>query len=206
MGECDPVKVFFLLIYFRQHTSALRMLAITVSLGLLVLTSAQSIGFGKCPKNVKVQQDFDITKYVGKWYEIQSIPATFQYGWSCVSAEYSLNDDGTAKVYNKGKKPSGEYEDIEGVAIIPDPSEAAKIGVRFFEGQPYADYWVLDTDYETYTLVYTCSDITVSNVRFLWILAREKTLDDATVARLKALAAGYGIRADKLNVTSQKDC
>ena len=76
----------------------------------------------------------------------------------------------------------------------------------FFSAQPYGDYWVLDTDYETYTLVYSCSDILVSNVQFLWILAREKTLDDATVARLTALAAGYGIRADKLNVTSQKDC
>ena len=51
-------------LFFRtlHQASTLRMLAIAVSLGLLVLTSAQSIGFGKCPKNVKVQQDFDITK------------------------------------------------------------------------------------------------------------------------------------------------
>ena len=29
---------------------------------------------------------------------------------------------------------SGEYGDIEGEATIPDPSEPAKIGVRFSEG------------------------------------------------------------------------
>lgn len=47
-----------------------------------------------------------------------------------------------------------------GVARVPDSSEPAKLKVKFNGVPVEGDYWVLGTDYETYALVYSCTDIT----------------------------------------------
>ena len=45
-----------------------------------------------------------------------------------------------------------------------------------------ANYNVLDTDYETYSIVYSCeSYMNMASFDLLWILAREPHLDDATM-------------------------
>jgi len=45
------------------------------------------------------------------------------------------------------------------------------------------NYTILHTDYDTYSIVYSCSNIIPGLVSFdfLWILAREPELDDATM-------------------------
>merc|ERR1712004_559335 len=68
------------------------------------LGHAQTIGFGGCSKKVTVKENFDIVKYMGTWYEYGSIPNTFQSGLKCVSATYTLKDNGMVTVYNKGIK------------------------------------------------------------------------------------------------------
>ena len=35
------------------------------------------------------------------------------------------------------------------------------------------NYWIIDTDYENYTIVYSCEPEDITN---LWIMAREKTM------------------------------
>lgn len=40
----------------------------------------------------------DITKYLGQWYELASIPFFWTKGCTCTKANYSLNEDGTIKV------------------------------------------------------------------------------------------------------------
>ena len=47
-------------------------------------------------------QDFDQEKYLGNWYEIARMDFVFQKNLSNTTAEYSLNEDGTIKVVNRG--------------------------------------------------------------------------------------------------------
>ena len=51
-----------------------------------------------------------------------------------------------------------------------------------------ANYTVLDTDYDTYTVVYSCAEFFdgVASFDYLWILARENQLDDATMLEIIA--------------------
>ncbi|KAK1884838.1 Apolipoprotein D [Dissostichus eleginoides] len=70
-------------------------------LSVLLLAAAaegQSLHFGKCPRP-PVQQDFNVAKYMGTWYEIEKLPALFEKG-KCNQATYSLLSDGTVKVHN----------------------------------------------------------------------------------------------------------
>jgi len=72
---------------------------------------------------------------------------------------------------------------------------------------PQANYWIVDTDYDTYSLVYSCVDINgYARGEIYWILARENTLPDDTIARLKKVLTERGLIFGKFYKTGQKDC
>ncbi len=55
---------------------------------------------GTCDKP-DLQSDFDIVPYTGLWYEVARDKDFFwEQGGSCATAEYTLNDDGTLKIFN----------------------------------------------------------------------------------------------------------
>lgn len=54
------------------------------------------------PTSVKPVTDFELNKYLGKWYEIARLDHSFERGLEKVSAEYSLSEDGGVKVKNIG--------------------------------------------------------------------------------------------------------
>lgn len=113
----------------------------------------------------------DVNKYLGKWYEVASIPNSFQKDCECTSAEYSLIDSTTIKVLNKCKKENA-FDNVEGKAFVVERTNNAKLKVQFF--WPFkGDYWIieLDDNYQ-YAVVGTPSR------KYLWILSRKPTLDE----------------------------
>lgn len=79
--------------------------------------------------------------------------------------------------------------------------------MNFFSEAPYADYWVLETDYETYTLIYSCINVLdVSHLDFSWILSRKPTLDPEIKARLFEKVKVLGIKPEKYNDDDQTNC
>ncbi|XP_067109621.1 apolipoprotein Da, duplicate 2 [Osmerus mordax] len=182
---------------------ALQVLSLTL---LSVLAaSAQTFVSGKCP-NPPVQANFDTARYLGRWYEIQKLPAVFQKG-ECSQATYSLQSPGVVAVLNEELLDDGTINAISGTAMAMDPAEPAKLGVSFFEGSPPSPYWVLSTDYDSYTLVYACTDfLGLLHVDFSWIMSRERTLSADTVEELRSILRSHGIPADKLRVTDQSIC
>ena len=69
-----------------------------------------------------------------------------------------------------------------------------------------APYWIVDTDYDNYSLVWSCTDVLLANLEFSWILSRKRTLDDATVERLKQKLASFGVKTSGFLVTDQTNC
>ncbi|XP_052810723.1 apolipoprotein D-like [Mya arenaria] len=165
----------------------------------------QIISWGSCP-TVQVQQNFNIARYMGPWYEQKRYFAVFEAGMECVSAEYTLETGGVVKVNNTGyRRISGRYSSAIGDAIVEDPREPAKLGVRFSEYQPRGDYWVLSTDYDTYTVIWSCTPFArFFNTQFAWILTRNaQGVPDSKMAELYSLLDGYGIHTWKLLTTDQ---
>ena len=121
-----------------------------------------------------LKQDFDINLYTGLWYEFarsESIP--FEDG-DCVTAQYSL-DGSAVDVLNSQYFPAtDELDSAEGIAHCSS-YVSGRCGVKFNFFQPYGRYDVLDTDYETYTIVYSCTPILADafNIEYLWILSRK---------------------------------
>ena len=133
----------------------------------------------------------DLTRYQGLWYEIARLPNYFERKLKCVTATYTLREDGKITVLNKGNYITSPQKSSssDGVAWVPDIKSPAKLKVQFF--WPFSgDYWImhLDQDYR-YVLVGDPS------LKYLWILCREKKLDE-TICRMllqKAVDDGYDV-------------
>merc|ERR1712168_717510 len=96
-------------------------LAVVVMAAMVTGVRSQKLFWGGCPQQ-NVEQNFDLSAYLGKWYEVQKYFAIFELGGKCVTAEYSLKDANTVKVLNSQvniltNKPS----DIEGDAVLANP-------------------------------------------------------------------------------------
>ena len=62
---------------------------------------------------------------------------------------------------------------------------------------------MLDTDYESYTVVYSCSYYVINKVEFLWILGRERTVEEETKDKILQMLDNYKIDATKMVDTVQ---
>ena len=61
---------------------------------LLLLSVILLGGFVGIPETVKPVQQFELDRYLGKWYEVARVDHSFERGLGNISAEYSLRDDG----------------------------------------------------------------------------------------------------------------
>jgi len=163
----------------------------------------------QCPPKPPTVSTLDLQAYLGNWYEQKRIPASFQLNTRCVRATYGLNDEGVVTVHNVATKEDGSLDEVFGTAYVPDPAFPGELLVDFPQSPVDGAYWILDTDYENYSIVYSCVDYIFGLVHFefAWILGREKNMDPALIQEGVDLMAGYGISVELMEDTVQtEDC
>ncbi|KAM0680460.1 hypothetical protein GINT2_001520 [Glugoides intestinalis] len=124
----------------------------------------------------KVQKNFDLDKYLGKWYEIyrtSNIP--FEKGKN-ITAEYTkIENSEFIKVVNT--QYNKKYEFITGEAKVIDKKIPAILGIKFYWFLPYGDYKIMYTDYDRISLV--LSEWSIFGCfyhRYAWILSRKPSI------------------------------
>ena len=60
--------------------------------------------YNKGPAELSTASQVNLEKYAGTWYEIARLPNRFEKGLECVTATYTLKDNGKIEVINKGHK------------------------------------------------------------------------------------------------------
>jgi len=157
--------------------------------------------FVKAPASeIKIEavSNFDLARYLGKWYEIARLPASFEKDMVKVTATYTLKANGTVRVQNEGLK-KGEHETAIGKAKFATKDKTAGyLKVSFF-GPFYADYKVVALDTASYGYA-----MVASSKKYLWILCRQPVLDPAVLQSLVKSAADAGFPVDKLYYTPQQ--
>lgn len=152
---------------------------------MINLFSCKSAGELSTVTNVELE------RYSGKWYEIARLPNRFEKGMECITATYTLKDNGKVEVLNQGYsvKNKGKLNSAKGKAWVPDAKHQGRLKVSFF--WPFSgDYYIIELgeNYE-YALVGAPSR------KYLWILSRTKEIDDSLYLELleKARTKGFDI-------------
>jgi apolipoprotein D and lipocalin family protein len=145
------------------------------------------------PKNVAAVKPFVVEKYLGRWYEIARFDFKFEKGLNNTTADYSLNEDGTIKIVNRGfDYKRNKWKQSTGKAKFVSAKTEGKLKVSFF-GPFYSGYNLiaLDADYK-YALV--CG----KNRDYLWILCRETFIPEKIKNDYLQIAKGFGFDVSKL--------
>jgi apolipoprotein D and lipocalin family protein len=150
----------------------------------------------------------DLQKYSGVWYEIARLPNRFQKDCAGdVTADYTREQDGKIKVVNRCREDGkSKPKQAEGIARLSDADKGGNsiLEVRFapailsFLDSAWGDYRIIALDNE-----YRYAMVGSNGRKYLWILSRAKTLNDAVYERLVAAAVEQGFNVDQMIRTQQ---
>lgn len=158
--------------------------------------------FGGCTNQpLATVSELDLTRYSGQWYEIARLPNRFEADLKCITANYTLREDGKVDVINRGVNITDQSKTSEatGYAKMPDSEVPGVLKVTFF-WPFFGDYYIIDLDPN-----YQWSLVGSPDRDYLWILARESQLDQSTVNSLVKKAQDAGFDTSKLIYTPH-DC
>ncbi len=151
------------------------------------------------PCDVTAVKPFDVKKFTGKWNELARLDFFFEKNLDYATAEYTLNDDGSIKVINRGYNYKKQKEEaIEGKAIFVGDENEGKLRVSFW-GPFYSGYNVIAIDEK-----YKHALIAGKNKNYLWFLSKEKEMPEKIMNEYLELAESLGFNTSKLLWTNYK--
>ena len=161
---------------------------------ILPLLFMMLTGCARLPDGITPVENFDLNRYLGKWYEIARLDHSFERGLSQVTAEYSLKSDGTVRVINRGfSEKENRVKQAEGKARFVGDPDRGHLKVSFF-GPFYGAYVIVELDHDGYQYALVCGP----NRNYLWILARTPDLTDEVRDMLEKKARGLGFDTEDL--------
>ncbi|KAG7170771.1 apolipoprotein D-like [Homarus americanus] len=193
---------------------ALRVVGVLAGLSCVLCQGQNNLPFlpkppapGPCPL-VPVVNNFDLQRYLGRWYEIERFFNPFQNG-ECVTADYELFPNGTVSVINT-QISEGELDSISGFAELGPNQSEGKLVVDFpfsegsFSPDGVPNYIVVATDYSNYAVVHSCTYLGPElKLEFSWILAREPNVPASFLMALKEWLKIVNIDASRYLPTLQ---
>lgn len=161
---------------------------------LLIIFSFLLIACTGKPDGIVAVKEFELDRYLGKWYEIARLDHSFERGLNNISAEYALRDDGGVKVINRGySKADNAWQSAEGKAYFVDDSDSGHLRVSFF-GPFYGSYVIFELDSKDYQYAFVSGPST----SYLWLLSRTPQVDQAIIERFKKRSREAGFDTSKL--------
>lgn len=167
---------------------------VLAALSLPMLSNAQDVQYNNSPVS-----EFDLSRYLGTWYEIARFDHSFERGMDNVTAEYLLREDGMIDVINSGWK-EGRFKVADGKAKQPDPkTDPGHLAVSFFLFF-FSDYNVLMIDDD-----YKVALVGSKSPKYLWILSRTPVLNDSILDAVLEEASSRGYDIDDLIWVDQSE-
>ncbi len=147
------------------------------------------------PAPLRMVAHVDLNRYMGNWYVIANIPYFLENGKVASFDTYSMRPDGRMNnvfTFRKGAFTAPE-KSWHGVAWVVNQESNAEWKVRFL--WPFTStYLVLELDPD-----YRWAVVATPGHKLLWVLARARSLDDATCAEIlqRIQAQGYDVKLVK---------
>jgi len=173
-----------------MRTSAFFLLGVAVVVG--------KMAFAGSKRSLQMVSHVDLTRYVGRWYDIARYPTRFEKNCaSDVTATYSQLSGGKIEVLNEWRKADGQVKSSKGTARVVDRRTNAKLKVTFF--WPFSgNYWIIDLAPD-----YSYAIVGEPDRKYLWILSRSSQLTESVYGQIVTRVRELGYDPSGLTKTRQ---
>ncbi|PNF22244.1 hypothetical protein B7P43_G02941 [Cryptotermes secundus] len=174
-----------------------------------LIVTAQLPSFWGCPEKNIPMPDFDLSRFLGVWYEILRVPTLMEVGASCVKNNYTQTADGKIHVENELKPLGQPKRVIPGELKIAGKASEGKITIRY--KVPILPAWettyhVLNTDYDSYAVLWNCASYGIMNIQSAWLLARQRKPPGTVLQKAYGVLDAYSLPRNYFVETSHNDC
>lgn len=192
----------------------LKLLVIWVLMSFFVV-NAQRPGFGKCP-NYKSVNNFQPERFQGQWYETERSFYMLEIPTSCTTLKFTVRPDGIFSVLMKAanKWNGNTLLSLTGTAT-PSQRNIGDLMFKIDSNLPQAivralpgvgHYRILGTDYDSYAVLYSCSDLGFLHADLLWVLSRTKELPVTARVQVYSILNVLNIDPSRLTLTKHQKC
>ncbi|XP_053651728.1 apolipoprotein D [Cherax quadricarinatus] len=191
-----------------------RSVSLVVVAVLIPHTAMQIFFLFHCPPQTAFTS-FNVSLFLGKWYEIKRYFTLYEYGGRCNAITFTDKGNGFYGVLNEQIVLGSVWDTIEGEAALVSPgSGQATFSLNYssllFLGMgavgSKGNYWVLSTDYVNYAIAWACLDMSYINTQMLWILMRKRHPDPQELFIAENVVRSLRLDASWLEPTDQTNC
>ena len=171
-----------------------KQLILMMRIAFTIIVSLFLTGCLGMPEKVTPVENFELNRYLGKWYEIARLDHPFERGLERVTAEYSMREDGGVSVVNRGYSiKDEEWKAAEGKAYFVGDESKGYLKVSFF-GPFYGSYVVFEIDEENYSYAF----VSGPDTSYLWLLARTPEIPQEIIEKFRQRAEALGFDTGNL--------
>ncbi|TGZ47614.1 Apolipoprotein D [Temnothorax longispinosus] len=182
---------------------------IILALSALAWASAQIPNIGFCPEYIPMA-NFNRQRFMGVWYEAERYFQLSEVVSRCVMTNYTRGIDGKYRVSNEvTNRFTGIKRVLEGeIKPAASKAEEGKLHVKYTTVPlaPETKYSVLETDYDSYAVLWSCQGIGPVHAQNAWVMTRERIPSGKTLQKAYGVLDKYKISKTFFVKTDQAEC
>jgi len=182
----------------------------TLVFALLAVTGlrAQIPSLGFCPDYLPMS-DFDMERFLGKWYEAERYFTFTDVVSRCVVTDYAKAPSGRIYVSNEvTNRLTGVRRVINGNLQLVGKGDEGKLVVKYATTPipMESTLMVLDTDYDNFAVVWSCSGFGPVHAENAWLMTRERLPNGEILQRAYGVLDKFKISRTFFVKTDQEGC
>nr|XP_023016063.1 uncharacterized protein LOC111505480 [Leptinotarsa decemlineata] len=184
------------------------MLRVCTFLSVIVLARAQIPSFGFCPEYIPMA-DFDMNRFLGKWYEAERYFQFSEVAARCVVTDYAKGPSGKIYMSNEvTNRLTGIKRVIDGTILIAGKNGEGKLTVKYLTSPIATEttLTVLDSDYDTYAVMWSCSGFGPVHAQSVWVMTRDRIPPGPVLQTAYGVLDKYKISRNFFVKTDQEGC
>lgn len=129
----------------------------------------------------------------------------------CLVVDYSDDQDNTVNVVVRGISLAGLPLTVNGDGLLQDVHRSGFYSIRYGFGVPFQGTLttIIDTDYEDYAVVYSCTNSLLSGVfhsEYIWVLSRSGKISNPTRQNIYEKLDKLAINRSGLTMSDRSTC